>query len=147
MGSAQCRQSLLAGTYRAAPISRPISCPPGGPTINIAGQEPPNCAQLGVTAVNVSCLAVVGGDVENQLRVVGHAGDVDRHEVLADLLPLHCAGPARRHVEHFRPQPADTRVSYTAGKKAVAILQWPAGPGWMVVSLSFCKCSLLRNYK
>ena len=30
-------------------------------------------------------LAVVGRDVEHQLGVVGHAGDVDWHEVLANL--------------------------------------------------------------
>ena len=50
-----------------------------------------------------SDLAVVGGDVEHELRVVPHAGDVDGDEVLAHLLPLHRPRPARRHVEHLRP--------------------------------------------
>ena len=87
--------------------------------------------------------------MEDQLRVVRHAGDVDRHKILADLLPLHCAGPARRHVEHLRPQPANTLVNYTVGATsweegssniaACTDQQWPAEAGWMVVSLSFCK--------
>lgn len=50
-----------------------------------------------------SDLAVVCGDVEHELRVVPHAGDVDGDQVLAHLLPLHRPRPARRHVEHLRP--------------------------------------------
>ena len=49
-------------------------------------------------------LAVVGGDVEHQLGVVPHAGDVDRHQVLAHLLPLDSSRPRGGHMEHFSPQ-------------------------------------------
>ena len=54
-------------------------------------------------------MAVVSRDMEDELRVrVPHTGDVDRHEVLADLLPLDGPATAGRHVEHLRPQPGET---------------------------------------
>ena len=48
-------------------------------------------------------LTVVGCDVEHELGVIPDAGDVDRHEVLADLLPLHRPGARRGHVKHLGP--------------------------------------------
>ena len=67
-------------------------------------------------------LAVVGGDVEDHLGVISDTGDVDRHQVLADLqnrflgvyictvtedcthlLPLDRPGAGGRHVKHLGP--------------------------------------------
>lgn len=48
-------------------------------------------------------LAVVGGDVEDTLWRVLDAGDVDRYQILRDLLPLDRAGTTRTHMEHLCP--------------------------------------------
>ncbi len=69
-------------------------------------------------------LRVVGGDVEDDLLLVGGAAgvaiglrgggrgglqarDVDGHEVLGHLRPLDGPRAGRRHVEHLGPQPAN----------------------------------------
>ena len=62
-------------------------------------------------------MAVVSSDVEHQLRVVPHAGDVDRDEVLADLLPLDGPAAAGGHVEHLGPQPAMVRLLVMRGSQ------------------------------
>lgn len=53
-------------------------------------------------------LAVISGDVKDALRRVLNARDVDWHQVLGDLLPLHLPRTTSRHMEHFRPQPKYT---------------------------------------
>ena len=54
-------------------------------------------------------LAVVSRDMEDELRVVPDTGDVDRDQVLADLLPLDGAAAAGGDVEHLRPQSATVK--------------------------------------
>ena len=51
-------------------------------------------------------MAVVSRDMEDELRVVPDTGDVDRDQVLADLLPLDSPAAAGGHVEHLSPQSA-----------------------------------------
>ena len=56
-------------------------------------------------------LAVVSRDMEHALRGVLYARDVDRNQILRNLLPLHCASSARTDVEHFCPKPVAVMFS------------------------------------
>lgn len=57
---------------------------------------------------NLIHLTIVSCDVEDAFGWVLDASDVDRHQILGDLLPFHLSGTARSHMEHFRPQPKYT---------------------------------------
>lgn len=100
-------------------------------------------------------LRIVGRDVEHDLWAFLDAGDVDWHQILADLCPLHRAGAGGGDVEHFSPQPADGDVDhvaiFSAGQDrgcsgiprflasvepvAALDLEWAAGAGQLIAHL------------
>lgn len=55
-------------------------------------------------------LTVISSDVEDTLRWVLDAGDVDWHQILWHLLPLDRPGTTGTHMKHLRPQPANTEL-------------------------------------
>jgi hypothetical protein len=46
--------------------------------------------------------------VKDVVGLILNAGNVDRHQILGDLLPSNRSSAAGAHVKHFSPQPLNT---------------------------------------
>ena len=62
-------------------------------------------------------LWIVGSDVKDVVGLILNAGNVDRHQILGDLLPSNRSSAAGAHVKHFSPQPLNTTQKYVQSTK------------------------------
>jgi hypothetical protein len=62
-------------------------------------------------------LRIVGSDVKDVVGLILNTGNVDRHQILGDLLPSNRSSAAGAHVEHFSPQPKSPNIPERKKKK------------------------------